>query len=156
VRPDPSFPIDLADLAYGEHLIVWAFRAFAKGRDCPIVRREFDHGCGARAGEAFGAMRVFVQQWATRGRPIVPAPPGGLTLTRDERALLNLFAAAQTGDGAGFAAHFRALTGSASNPIVERAVTLVAEAMARRGHRLGAFEDVAPWDLGEGASRLIA
>jgi hypothetical protein len=122
VRPDPSLPIDLADLAYGEHLIVWAFRAFAKGR----------------------------------GRPIVPAPPGGLTLTRDERTLLNLFAAAQAGDGAGFTAQFRALTGSASNPVVERAVTLVAEAMARRGHRLGVLEDGAPWDFGEGASRLIA
>lgn len=157
MRPDPSIPVDLADLAYGEHLIVWAFRAFAKGRDCPVVRREFDHGCGARAGEAFGAMRVFVQQWAMQGRrPLVLAPPGGLILARDERTLLNLFAAAQAGDGAGFAGHFRALTGGAPNPIVERAVTLIAEAMRLRGHRLGVFENVASWGETGGGARLIA
>ena len=162
MRPDPTFsadpdPIDLADLRYGEHLIVWAFRTFARGRDCPIVRREFDHGCGERAAEAFAAMRVFVQQWAIRGRrTIVLAPPGGLTLARDERTLLGLFAAAQAGDREAFAVHFRALTAGPPNPIVERAATLVAEAMGQRGHRLGAFEDVAPSLAAEDGARLSA
>lgn len=143
MRPDPSSiidpdVIDLDDLSYGDHLIVWAFRSFARGRDCPIVRHEFDHGCGARAGEAFVAMRVFVQQWATQGRrSIVLAPPGGLTVARDEQIMLRVFAAAQAGDGAGLSDHFRALTGGACNPIVGRAVTLVAEALKARGHRLG-------------------
>jgi hypothetical protein len=156
VRSDPSFPIDLGDLLYGEHLIVWAFRTFARGRDCPIVRREFDHGCGERAGEAFAAMRVFVQQWAMRGRrPIVLAPPGGQGLARDEQTMLGLFAAAQAGDGAGFASHFRLLTGGPPNPIVERAATLVAGAMRTRGHRLRDFAPMAPKDAGA-APRLSA
>ena len=155
MRPDPSLSVDLGDLLYGEHLIVWAFRSFARGRDCLIVRREFDHGCGERAGEAFAAMRVFVQQWALKGcRAIVLAPPGGLSLARDERTMLGMFAAAQGGDGAGFAGHFHLLTGGPPNPIVERAVTLVAEAMRWRGHRLRAFEDLAP--TGHEASRLSA
>lgn len=149
MRPDPSpttdpGAIDLDDLSYGEHLIVWAFRSFAKGRDCPIVRHEFDHGCGARAGEAFVAMRVFVQQWATRGRrSIVLAPPGGLTVARDEQIMLRLFAAAQAGDGAAFSDHFRALTGGAANPIVGRAVALVADALKARGHVPGDAEAAA-------------
>jgi hypothetical protein len=157
VRPDPSLSVDLCDLLYGEHLIVWAFRAFARGRDCPIVRREFDHGCGERAGEAFAAMRVFVQQWALKGRrTVVLAPPGGLSLARDEQTMLGLFAAAQAGDRAGFAGHFRLLTGGPPNPIVERAVTLVAEAMHARGHGLRPFADVAPAVDVEPSSRLIA
>lgn len=157
MRPDPSHPIDLGDLLYGEHLIVWAFRSFACGRDCLIVRREFDHGCGERAGEAFAAMRVFVQQWAMKGRrAIVLAPPGGLSLARDEATMLGLFAAAQGGDGAGFAGHFHLLTGGPPNPIVERAVTLVAEALSTCGRRLRAFEVSAPAEDETGASRLSA
>ena len=160
MRPDPFLSIDpdsidLGDLLYGEHLIVWAFRTFARGRDCPIVRREFDHGCGERAGEAFAAMRVFVQQWALQGRrTIVLAPPGGLDLARDEATMLGVFAAVQAGDGTSFDGRYRLLTGGPPNPIVERAVTLVAEAMRARGHRLRAFDALAAVEVD--APRLSA
>ncbi len=139
MRPDPSLSIDLRDLTYGEHLIVWAFRAFAKGRDCAIVRKEFDHGCGEHAAEAFGAMRIFVQQLAMLGRrPIVLAPPGCLTVVRDEQLVLCLFAAAQAGDSDRFAAHFRWLAAGPHDPVLERVVRLIATALAQRGHRLRA------------------
>lgn len=156
MRPDPSpsHLIDLGDLLYGEHLVVWAFRSFARGRDCLIVRREFDHGCGERAGEAFAAMRVFVQQWATQGRrAIVLAPPGGLRLARDEQTMLGLFAAVQGGDGAGFVGHYRLLTGGPPGPVAERAVTMVAEALLACGHRFRAFDGVGH---GAEAARLSA
>jgi hypothetical protein len=146
VRPDPSCPIDLGDLTYGEHLIVWAFRVFARGRDCVIVRREFDYVCGDRAAEAFGAMRVFVQHLAALGRrPIVLPPPGSPVLARDEQRVLCLFAAAQAGDSARFAAQFRELAGAVYDPVVQKAAVLVVEAMAQRGHRLRSFGPVEPF-----------
>lgn len=141
MRPDPSCPIDLGDLTCGEHLIVWAFRAFARGRECVIVRREFDHVCGERAAEAFGAMRVFVRQLALLGRrSIVLPPPGSPVLAGDEQRVLCLFAAVQTGDSRRFAARFRALAGAAHDPVIERAVGLVVEAMRQQGRRLRSFD----------------
>ncbi len=137
VRPDPSQPVDLSDLTYGEHLIVWAFRAFAKGRECVVVRKEFEHGCGEHAAQAFAAMRVFVQQLAMQGRrPITLAPPGCLTVVRDEQLVLRLFAAAQEHDADRFAAHFRWLAAGPHDPALERVVRFIADALAMRGHRL--------------------
>ena len=154
MRSDPSLSIDLGDLTYGEHLLAWAFRTFARGRDCLVVRREFDHGCGERAGEAYAAMRVFVQQVQQGRRAIVLAPPGGLGLARDEQTVLGLFAAVQVGDGAGFAGHFRLLTDGPPNPGAERAAALVADALRAHGHRLRPFEDLVPTDAD--ATRLTA
>jgi hypothetical protein len=147
VRPDTSHPVDLRDLTYGEHLIVWAFRAFAKGRECVIVRKEFEHGCGEHATQAFNAMRVFVQQLAIQGRrPIVLAPPGCLTVVPDEQLVLCLFAAAQAGDSDRFAAHFRWLAAGPHDPVLERVVRLIVTALALRGHRLRAFAEAAGLD----------
>lgn len=144
MRPDPSYPVDLCDLTYGEHLILWAFRAFAKGRACVVVRREFDHGCGDQAQEAFNAMRIFVHQLAIQGRrPIVLAPPGCLTVVRDEQLVLCLFAAAQAGDWVRFAAHFRWLAAGPHDPVLERVVGLIVSALAKRGHELRTFPESA-------------
>lgn len=140
MRPDPSCPIDLGDLTYGEHLIVWAFRAFARRRECVIVRREFDYVCGERAAEAFGGMRIFVEQLTMLGRrPIDLPPPGSPVLAPDEQRVLCLFAAAQAGDRGRFAALFHVLAEAACDPVGEEAVALVVETMRRRGHRLGPF-----------------
>lgn len=159
VRPDPSHPFDLRDLTYGEHLILWAFRAFAKGRECAIVRREFDHGCGDLAAEAFSAMRVFVQQLALRARrSILLAPPGCLTVVRDEQLVLCLFAATQAGDSERFAAHFRWLAGGPHDPVLERIAQIVTRALSLRGHRLRLFplhETERPPRPGPGGSLIL-
>lgn len=143
MRPDPSFPVDLSDLAYGEHLLLWAFRTFARGRECVIVRREFDHGCGEHAVEAYNAMRLFVQQLAIRGRrSIVLAPPGCLTVVRDEHLMLCLFASAQVGDSERFAAYFRSLAAAPYDPVLERVARIVVSALGLLGHRLRLFIDL--------------
>lgn len=149
MRPDPSLPFDLQDLSYGEHLIVWAFRAFAKNRDCVLVRREFVHGCGERAEDAHLAMRIFVRELALQARrDIVLAPPGCLTVTRDEQVILQLFAAAQAGEEHRFAAHFRWLAANAHNSALERVVGFIVGALADQGHRLRQFEvEQLPTDL---------
>ena len=137
MRPDPSGPLDLRDLDYGEHLVIWAFRVFARGRDCPIVRREFEHGCGEQAAEAYAAMRVFVQQLSAHGRrTIVLAPPGCLSVVRDEQLVLCAFAAAQAGDAARFKAHFHWLAAGPLAPALEMAARIVANALLARGHSL--------------------
>lgn len=145
MRPDLFQPVDLDDLTYGEHLIVWAFRTLAKGRTCAIVRKAFEHGCGDQANAAFTAMQVFVQQLSVVGRrPIDHAPPGCPTVMRDELVLLRLFAAAQDRDPARFAAHFRWLAASPPDPTAQRAATFVAAALIAHGQRLSSPDAVEP------------
>jgi hypothetical protein len=138
MHPDPSCPVDLRDLDYGEHLVLWSFRALASGRgECPVTRREFDHACGALAGEARNALFVFVQQLAMRGRrSITLAPPGCLSITRDEQLLLALFAAAQANDEDRFSAHFSWLAAAPNAPPFFEAARVFTVALGLKGHRL--------------------
>lgn len=139
--PDPAGPTDLRDLDYGEHMLLWTVRAVVTGRgDSPTVRREFEQGCGALATEARNALGVFVQQLAARGRrSICLAPPGCLSITRDEQLFLATFAAAQADDQGRFSAHFRWLAATPSTPPFFAAARVFTIALARRGYHLRAL-----------------
>ena len=138
MHPDPALPCDLRDLAHGEHLLVWSFRAYAAGRiDCPVVARVWRDACGPLADAARAAFTVFGQQLAVQGRrPVVLAPAGRLTLTRDEQLLLAIFAAAQTGDEARCEAHLTWLLGRRAGPPFVACARVVAHALACHDHRL--------------------
>ncbi|MCC7268203.1 MAG: hypothetical protein IT546_12835 [Caulobacteraceae bacterium] len=144
MTPDPLGPADLRELSYGEHLVVWALRAFAAGRiQCPTLVREFRSACGELAAEARNAFIVFAQQLAARGRrPIVLAAPGCLTLTRDEQIVCALFADAQGGAEARFEARLAYLLGRAAEPPFFAAAEVTARALALNGHRLAAFAQI--------------
>jgi len=141
VRPDPAAPGDLRELAYGEHLVVWAMRAFVAGRiDCPVIVREFESACGALAVEARTAFLVFAQQLVLRGRRrICVSVPGRLTLTRDEQQIAALFADAQAGEGVRFEARLAYLLGRSAEPPFYAAACVVAQALAMSGRRLRSF-----------------
>lgn len=141
MTPDPLGPADLRELSYGEHLVVWALRAFAAGRmDCPTLVREFRSGCGDLATEARNAFTVFAQQLAVRGRrAITLAAPGCLTLTRDEQVVCALFADAQAGRETRFAARLAFLLGRPAEAPFFAAATVTAQALSLNGHRLSAF-----------------
>jgi hypothetical protein len=95
-RPDPEAPTDLRDLLHAEHMLIWTLRAIAVGQgDCPLLRREFVGLCGPVADETFGALHLFVRLLGFRGaRPLVLAPPGCPSISRDEQQFLSVFAAA--------------------------------------------------------------
>jgi hypothetical protein len=146
MRPDPALPTDLRDLGYGEHLIVWGFRALVSGRgDCPVVAREFRQACGDLAGETRAALTVFVQQLAVQGRrPVTLAPPGCLTLTRDEQLVAAVFAAAQAQDQARLDAHLTWLLAGPPGQPFAAAARAVAQALALNGHALRLCPIAAP------------
>jgi hypothetical protein len=146
MHPDPALPCDLRDLTRGEHLLVWSLRAFAAGRiDCSIVARAYRDACGPLADPARNAFTVFGQQLAAQGRrPVILAPPGRLTLTRDEQLLLAVFAAAQAGDEPRCIAHLSWLLGRCPGPPFVAAATVVAKALACNGHGLDRLEPVVP------------
>ena len=141
MAPDPLGPSDLRELSYGEHLVVWALRAFAAGRiECPTLVREFRSACGQRADEARNAFIVFAQQLAARGRrTIVMAAPGCLALTRDEQIVCALFADAQGGAEARFEARLAYLLGRPAEPAFFAAARVTAQALSLKGHRIAAF-----------------
>lgn len=141
LRPDPAVPGDLRELTYGEHLVVWAMRAFVAGRfDCPVVVREFESACGALAVEARNAFTVFAQQVVLRGRRrIAVSVPGRLTLTRDEQQIAALFADAQGGEADRFDARLSYLIARPSEAPFFAAASVVGQALAMTGRRLRAF-----------------
>lgn len=157
MAPDPLGPADLRELSYGEHLMVWALRAFAAGRiQCPTLVREFRSACGDLATEARNAFIVFAQQLAARGRrPIVLAAPGRLTLTRDEQIVCALFADAQSGAEARFEARLAYLLGRPAEPPFFAAAGVTAKALSLNGHRIAAFAG-ATGALGEAAAQPLA
>lgn len=146
MRPDPALPADLRDLGYGEHLVVWGFRALASGRgDCPVVTREFRQACAHLAAGTRAALAVFVRQLALQGRrPVALAPPGCLTLTRDEQVVVAVFAAAQAQDQPRLDAHLTWLLARPPGPPFAAAASAVAQALALNGHSLRLAPVAAP------------
>ncbi|WP_374574422.1 hypothetical protein [Phenylobacterium sp.] len=141
IRPDPAAPADLRELTRGEHLVVWALRAFvADCFDHAMVRRGFEDACGARAPEASMAFLVFAQALVLRGRRrICVGAPGRLALTRDEQQIAALFADAQAADRAGFDARLAFLLGRPAEAPFFAAAETTARALAACGRRLRAF-----------------
>jgi hypothetical protein len=87
----------LSNLSRPEHLLVWAMRAIALGReDCPIVVEMFQRSCGARGEEVLQAYSIFVKYVAmTSRRRLQVHAPGCPCVGPDERALMAVLAAAQ-------------------------------------------------------------
>lgn len=148
MHPEPAIAMDLRHLAYGEHLLVWSFRAFAVGRyDCPMVVREYSDACGNLAREARAAVQVFAQQTQMQGRRQVRlGHPGCLSLTRDEQLLLAIFTAAQKGEKDRCDAHLAWLLARPACAPFYAAASVAVQALALQGHRLG---DVQPPPRGE-------
>lgn len=140
IRPDPAAACDLRQLDYGEHLLVWSFRAIVAGRwDCEAIRREHRQACGAAAEPARQALRAFALEIERSARhPITLGQPGLLGVTRDEQRILAAYAAAQSDDRPRFEAHMSRLIGRAADPVFYALACLTARALADRGHRLGA------------------
>ena len=68
MHPDPAARVDLRELGYAEHLIVWTFRAFAVGRwRCPMIEREYRDACGAAGDDARNAVGLFAHAVQARG-----------------------------------------------------------------------------------------
>ena len=132
----PDAPADIRELTFGAHFVVWAFRALALGRnDNPVVARTFEDACSPVAEESRNAFIVFVRELQRLGRRRVRlAPPGCLTLTRDEHLILAVFSAAQEGAHDRLEAHLTWLMGGAPRPPLAAAAAVVAQALEFNGH----------------------
>ena len=132
----PDAPADIRELTFGAHFVVWAFRALALGRnDNPVVARTFEDACSPVAEESRNAFIVFVRELQRLGRRRVRlAPPGCLTLTRDEQLILAVFSAAQEGGHDRLEAHLTWLMGGAPRPPLAAAAAVVAQALEFNGH----------------------
>ena len=144
----PDAPADIRELTFGAHFVVWAFRALALGRnDNPVVARTFEDACSPVAEESRNAFIVFVRELQRLGRRRVRlAPPGCLTLTRDEQLILAVFSAAAAGSPTTIRAancrrahdrleaHLTWLMGGAPRPPLAAAAAVVAQALEFNGH----------------------
>lgn len=93
-----SDPADgLANLTRSEHLLVWALRAIALGReDCPVVVKTFRGCCGRRGDEVLQAYGIFVKYAAMTARKRLQVhAPGCPCVGHDELAVVAVLAAAQ-------------------------------------------------------------
>jgi hypothetical protein len=91
---------DMTGLSYAEHLLVWSWRKIVMGYGgCPLIAREFSLLCGEDGGEVLATLHTFLQALAYAGRRRLEVGyPGYTSLTVDERKMLVLIAAAQSGD----------------------------------------------------------
>ncbi len=138
MRPDASAPSDLRELGYGEHLLVWSFRAVATGRwGCRLIAREYDAAFGPMAELARRGVEVFAGEIERQGRRRVTlGRPSLLCMTRDEQLLLAIYRAAQRCDEDRCAAHLTWLLGCPAGPPFYAAARATAGALALRGHEL--------------------
>jgi hypothetical protein len=145
-RAANDFAADIRDLTHAEHAIVWAFRVTAMGRSaCPMVDRVFRDLAGPVAAEAKASFTVFVEELRRQGRRTVTlAPPGMLTMTRDEQLIVAVFAAAQVGDYQRLDAHLTWLLGRSPQAPFAAAACLVADAFSMTGAELRQPDMVPP------------
>ena len=131
---------DSADLglSLAERTLLYGFRRMASGGDqCPATRREFAAALGPLAEDALAAFRCFFWTLAAFGRRrLVVGFPGAGTVSRDERLLLVVFAAAQADEPGRLCAHLRLLAGGADHRFLAASATVVAKSLAAAGHRL--------------------
>jgi hypothetical protein len=121
-----------------ERMLLYAVRRMAAGGDrCPATRREFAGMLGPLAEETLAAFRCFFWTLAAFGRRrLAVGFPGAGTISRDERLLLVVFAAAQLGEDDRLGAHLSFLGGGADHRFLAATATVVAKALAAAGHRL--------------------
>ncbi|MEI9985338.1 MAG: hypothetical protein WDN69_20380 [Aliidongia sp.] len=129
---DANFEAEPArGFGYGEHLLVWSWRRIAAGRGgCPLIAREFAEICGEDAAEVVATLDTFLRALAFAGRrAFVFGPPGSLTVTADERQILELIAAAQAGRPALFEAHLQWLARPDRRPVLQITAGALATAL---------------------------
>src|ERR1700735_5640329 len=116
-----------------EHLLVWSWRRMAMaGTSCPLLAREFSILCGGEAGEVLATFDTFLRALAYSSRRRMQlGHPGCVAVTRDERQMLALVAAAQAHDRVRLEAHLCWL----ARPELRRALEIAALAL---GDALGA------------------
>lgn len=126
---------DESGFGHADHLLLWAWRRITFGQaECPLLVREFLEACGPEGAEVFMTLRVFLHALgAACPYRLSLGMPGGSTLTRDERRVLTLLAAAQTGDGALFEHSLDALARREWRHVVAMAGNALAKALAVNG-----------------------
>lgn len=123
-------------VATADHLLLAAWRKIVIGQtDCPVLALELNTACGGDAGTTQGAILAFLTALAYAGRRRLRVGyPGCPGLTRDERQLLDLVAAAQRDARVEVEAHLRWLTRSDLRPAAAAAVAALAADLT--AHRL--------------------
>jgi hypothetical protein len=129
-------------LSHGERLLVRTVRRLALRTACHSLQPDFERACGYGGEEAYRTLAIFVEQLRLSGRrPIALSAPLALSLTRDERAILAAFAAAQIDDYRTLDMRLADLTASASPVSLGAAVCLVAQVFAMQGLMLALAEE---------------
>jgi hypothetical protein len=125
-------------LSLAERMLICGLRRMASGGDrCPATRREFAETLGPLAEDALAAFRCFFWTLAAFGRRrLAVSFPGAGAVSRDERLLLAVFAAAQAGAADRLSAHLRFLAGGADHRFLAATATVVGKALAAAGHHL--------------------
>lgn len=140
VPPILEIQDDIEQLGYGQHLLLWAFRATAMGHaDCPTLRRAFHAACCGLEDEALMALMVVVRTLGFCGRRKMRLHvPGCRCVSPDERTLLLLFAAAKTSVEMGDETEIRAELFDLVDPSLSGGVLLalqtVTSAIETHGH----------------------
>ena len=107
-----SIPTDLRELRYVQHFCVWALRtSVACSPTCRVLLREFDRAFSGDLEEGLASYHDFIRRLGAGRRKVSIGRPGHVELTHDERGLLALLGAAQTGDRDRFMAHARFVMG---------------------------------------------
>lgn len=90
----------LDELSPSEHLVVFAWRMLVAGRrHCPALRDELEACAEDDAPKVLaGLSAVLLAVGRGSRKPISVGHPGCAVVTKDERDLLSLLSAAQTGD----------------------------------------------------------
>ena len=143
---EPSLGPEMFALSDSEHLLVWTWRRIAAGRgDCPLIPREFARACGEDAAEVFVTFSTFLRALGCASRRLLRVgAPGSASLTRDERQLLSVIAAAQAGDAVRGEAHLRWLARAALRHALANAANALGAALAAHGHWLPQPDPMAP------------
>lgn len=98
IKTDNGESRDIRTLSYAEHFLIWAVRtSVACSVQCRTLHREFSHAFGGQESEGILAFHSIVSLLAKGRRKLRLGRPGHIETTRDEIALLALFAAAQKG-----------------------------------------------------------
>lgn len=137
IRTDNGENRDIRTLSYAEHFLIWAVRtSVACSVQCRTLHREFSHAFGGQESEGILAFHNIVGLLAKGRRKLRLGRPGHIETTRDEMALLALFAAAQKGNEDRFLAHARWIMGKEPPEALYLAVRVMVQLLEARGYRL--------------------
>ena len=140
MQPILETPDDIDHLGYGQHLLLWAFRATAMGHaDCPTLRKAFHSACAGLEDDALMALMIVVRTLGFCGRRKMRLHvPGCRCVSADERTILALFAAARASVEMGDEAEVLSELGDLVDPSLGQGLLLalqtVTSALETNGH----------------------